>query len=250
VFFLLWIGSLVLRDASLVDRYWGAGFVLIAWISFLNIDAPHGRAILIAVLVTIWGLRLSTYLTWRNWGHGEDRRYAEMRRRSGGSFAMSSLVKVFSLQAILLWIIALPVQVGISQVSTWSTHNFLGIAIWTVGFAFEAIGDWQLARFKADPANTKKVMDHGLWRYTRHPNYFGECVLWWGLYLVAFDADTWWWTIIGPALLSFLLLRVSGVTLLEKTLSSSLYGYEDYVRETSAFIPWPPKSKASEASGT
>lgn len=243
VFVVIWATSLVLRDASIIDRYWGAGFVLIAWFSVLATAPPHGRATLIAALVTIWGLRLSVYLTWRNWGQGEDRRYLEMRNNNGGKFAIASLIKVFFLQAVLLWIIALPMQVGIYAASSWPLIAYVGVTLWVVGFAFEAIGDWQLARFKANPSNKGQVMKRGLWRYSRHPNYFGEFLLWWGLYLVAFDAQSWWWTIIGPALLSFLLLRVSGVTLLENSIRNRVDGYEDYVRATSSFVPWPPSDK-------
>jgi len=200
-----------------------------------------GRKWLIGALVTLWGLRLSLYILWRNWGKPEDLRYQKWRRESGRIWWWKSLFQVFVLQGVLMWIIAAPLlaaQQG--AVPTGLTLlDYVGAAIWLVGFFFEATGDLQLARFKADPRNKGKVMDRGVWRYTRHPNYFGDAAQWWGFYLIALAAGGWW-TIFSPILMTLLLLRVSGVALLEQTLETRP-GYKEYVERTSAFIPWPPR---------
>jgi steroid 5-alpha reductase family enzyme len=155
------------------------------------------------------------------------------------------LFTVFGLQGALMWIISLPIQVGISQDQDWHPARAIGLLLWIAGLFFETVGDFQLARFKADPQNQGRVMNRGLWRYTRHPNYFGDFLVWWGFYFVAAESGSWWWTIIGPLLMSFLLIRVSGVRLLESSLRSRVAGYEDYVRDTSAFFPLPPKQSSS-----
>ena len=235
-----WIISVVVKDASIVDLVWGLGFVLVAWAAFITIGDPGPRRWLLVVLTSIWGLRLSGYLTWRNLGKGEDYRYQEMRKKAPDIFWLKSLFTVFLLQGVLMWVVSLPVQAGQVPEPTLGWLDWIGVAAWAVGIFFESVGDVQLARFKADPANKGKVMDGGLWRYTRHPNYFGDFMVWWGLYLIALSAGAWW-TIVGPALMSFLLLRVSGVALLEKTISSRREGYEEYVRRTNAFFPGPPK---------
>jgi steroid 5-alpha reductase family enzyme len=247
---LLWLVSLATRDASIVDILWGPGFVLVAWVVFAWAaanDLPAGgeaRRLLLAVLVTVWGLRLGGYLALRNLGKGEDYRYAAMRRKAGGHFWIISLFKVFLLQGLLLWVVSLPVQAG--QLPSASDRlgplAFAGVAVWVTGVFFEAVGDWQLARFKADPTNKGKVMDRGLWRYTRHPNYFGDFMVWWGLYLIALDGRGTWWAIAGPLVMSFLLLRVSGVAMLEKTIGARRPGYDEYVGRTSAFFPRPPRT--------
>lgn len=240
----VWATSLPLRDVSIIDIFWGAGFVLVAWLSLLLAGEPSARAAVVVGLVTAWGGRLSVYLAWRNWGKPEDKRYAKMRVRHGARFPLVSLATVFALQGALLWVISLPVQVGVATASGWSWLSTLGVLLWAVGLFFETVGDAQLARFKADPNNRGRVMNSGLWRYTRHPNYFGDFLVWWGLYLTALTPGTWWWTIVGPLLMSVLLLRVSGVTLLENSLKDRLDGYEDYKRRTSAFIPLPPRKKS------
>jgi steroid 5-alpha reductase family enzyme len=187
-------------------------------------------------------VRLAGYLARRNIGKGEDPRYVAMRRHYGASWPLRSLVQVFVLQGVLMWLISLPVQAAERSSGGgplgWS--DALGAALTLTGVAFEATGDAQLARFKADPANRGKVMDRGLWRYTRHPNYFGDFLVWWGLYALAVASGNAW-TVLSPALMSFLLLRVSGVTLLEKSMRARP-GYDDYVRRTSAFFPWPPRA--------
>jgi steroid 5-alpha reductase family enzyme len=241
----LWVVSLVRRDASIVDMFWGLGFVVIAWLSLYQAGQSSARSLLLTLLVSLWGLRLSAYLTWRNLGKPEDYRYVAMREKHGKRFPIVSLVTVFGLQGLLMWIISLPIQVGIVTAHDWHPVVAIGIVCWLTGLTFEAVGDYQLARFKADPANSGSVMNQGLWRYTRHPNYFGDFLVWWGFYLVALESTSWWWTIIGPLLMSFLLIRVSGVRLLESSLRSRVAGYEDYVRKTSAFFPFPPKQSSS-----
>jgi len=241
---LVWLGSLWRRDASLVDRFWGAGFVVLgAWYWATAPEASSGwgyRAVLFA-LVAVWGIRLSAYLTWRNWGHGEDYRYRAMRARGGPRWPWVNLVTVHWLQATILWFVSLPLLVGLRSTGPVSMPLvWLGVAVWAVGFYFEARGDWDLARFRADPANRGRVFDTGVWRYTRHPNYFGDAAVWWGLYLVATAAGAAL-TLVSPVVMTLLLLKVSGVALLEKKLVETKPQYREYVRRTSAFLPRPPK---------
>jgi steroid 5-alpha reductase family enzyme len=237
----LWGVSLLRRDASIIDIFWGLGFVLVAWNS-LNISGVSSpRTLLLVLLISVWGLRLSSYLAWRNLGKPEDYRYAAMREHHGKRFPLVSLLTVFVLQGALMWIISLPFQVGIVRIQEWNVLATVGVVLCAVGVFFEAVGDYQLARFKANPGNKGRVMDKGLWRYTRHPNYFGDFLVWWGFYLLAAEPRSWWWTIIGPLLMSWLLIRVSGVRLLETSLRSRVTGYAAYVGSTSAFFPLPPK---------
>lgn len=240
----LWIVSLKLANASIVDPFWGMGFVIVIGVScFLN-TPMNERVTLLVVLISIWGLRLSTFLFWRNGGHGEDRRYAAMRAYHGKRFWWVSLLTVFILQALILWFVSMPLQMTAAYRVEESLNgiDYFGMAFWLVGICFESIGDWQLARFKANPANSGKVMDRGLWRYTRHPNYFGDFCVWWGIYLIAVAGGAWW-TIGSPLLMSIFLLYVSGVTLLEKAIVERRPGYSEYIRRTNAFFPGPPKSK-------
>ncbi len=239
-----WLISVALKDASIVDILWGAGFVVVVWVAFAVGDGYDGRKWLITILASLWGLRLSIYLFWRNHGKGEDYRYQAMRRHWGPRFPIISLFTVFGLQGVLMYVISMPLQVA--QLSgtpgELTLLDFLGTAIFAIGLAFESIGDFQLARFKADPANAGKVMDRGLWRYTRHPNYFGDAIVWWGLFIVAI-AEPWNLLVIfSPIIMTVLLTRVSGVPLLEKSLSKRREGYDEYIRRTSSFIPMPPKS--------
>lgn len=243
VLVVLWCLSLKLRNASIVDIFWGCGFVLIAWVSLSASGRLSSKPLILTILVSVWGLRLAGYLAWRNIGKPEDYRYAAMRERHGKRFPVVSLFTVFGIQGLLMWIIALPLQVGISQSQDWHPLTAIGVILWIAGLLFEAVGDYQLASFKADAANDGRVMNRGLWRYTRHPNYFGDFLVWWGFYMVAIESDSWWWTIIGPLVMSFLLIRVSGVRLLESSLRKRVGGYEEYVRDTSAFFPLPPKRK-------
>lgn len=245
---LLWLLSLVLKDSSIVDPFWGGGFVLANWVYFaLTPDGFAGRKWLISILVTIWGLRLSFYLLWRNWGKGEDFRYQKFRQDAGAKYWWYSYFQVFLLQGVLLWIISAPLLAAqISPTPDMLTVlDFLAVLVWGIGFFFEAAGDFQLARFKGDPANRGKVLDQGVWRYTRHPNYFGDSAQWWAYYLMALAAGGWW-TVFGPIIMTILLLRVSGVMLLEKTLTTTKPGYTEYVESTSAFVPWFPRKKARE----
>lgn len=238
-----WVVSLLRRDASIVDIMWGAGFVVIAWVAFFAGDGYEGRRWLITLLTTAWGMRLSIYLYRRNHGLPEDYRYQAMRRNWGARFPLMSLITVFGLQGALMWLVSLPVQVA--QLSgtpgSFTVLDVLGASVFAAGLLFEAVGDAQLARFKADPASAGRVMDRGLWRYTRHPNYFGDALVWWGLFLVA-AAEPWaLLTVFSPALMTWLLTRVSGVALLERSLKKRREGYDDYIARTSAFIPRPPR---------
>ena len=194
------------------------------------------------MLTVLWGLRLSMYLLWRNWGHGEDRRYQAMRAHQGQRFWWLSLLTVFWLQAAILWFVSLPVQVTAvtDDAGPIGWLDAIGGALFLVGFGFETVGDWQLARFKRDPANRGQVMDRGLWRYTRHPNYFGDACVWWGLFLIAACGGAWW-TILSPVVMTTLLLKVSGVSLLEKSITERRPEYAAYQARTNAFFPGPPR---------
>jgi steroid 5-alpha reductase family enzyme len=202
------------------------------------------RLLLLGIIVTLWGLRLSLYILSRNAGKGEDFRYAKWRAEAGMSWWWRSFFKVFLLQGVLMWIIAIPLVAAHTgdAASPLKCLDYAGAALWLVGFIFEAGGDWQLARFKADPANKGKLMTTGLWSVTRHPNYFGDAAQWWGFYLIAASSGALW-TVFSPIIMTYLLMKVSGVVMLEKTLNESKPGYADYIARTSAFIPWLPKKK-------
>ena len=238
---LTWLLSLYLRNVSIVDSLWSLMFALLAFTDALVMHRFGPRSILVLVLVSVWALRLSGYITARNWGHGEDRRYQAIRARNQPHFGLKSVYLIFALQALMAWVISLPLYGAIANPTPLGIFDLLGAAAWLVGFIFEAGGDWQLAQFKANPANHGKVMDRGFWRLTRHPNYFGEFAMWWGFYLIALGGGAWW-SVVGPLLMSFLLLRVSGVTLLEKDIGERRPQYADYIRRTNAFFPGPPKS--------
>lgn len=233
-----WLVSLVIRDASIVDIVWGLGFVLVGWIALWT-GGDDARSWLVAVLTSIWGLRLAGYLAWRNLGKGEDYRYQAMRRKYGPRFPIVSLFVVFGLQGVLMWVVSLPVQAA--HGGDIGAVDWLGIGLFALGLFFETTGDLQLAAFKRDPVNKGKVLNTGLWRYTRHPNYFGDFCVWWGLYLIAVAGGAWW-TVAGPIVMTALLMKYSGAGLLEKTIGSRRPGYEEYVRTTNAFFPGPPKS--------
>lgn len=241
----VWALSVGIRNSSIADTFWGIGFVLVAWITFAGADGYLWRRLLIALLVTVWGLRLAFHIGMRSRGEGEDRRYQAWRRQYGEKFWWVSLFTVFLLQGVLLWVISLVAQVGQASPKPdrliWLDGT--GLLLWSVGFYFEAVGDYQLAAFKKNPENRGSVMDHGLWRYTRHPNYFGECLMWWGIFVVTLATPGSLWTIVSPLTVTFLLLKVSGVTLLEKNMVERRPQYLEYQRRTSAFIPWFPKEK-------
>lgn len=239
---LTWLISLPIRNTGIVDIVWGFGFCVVAVTTRASADGVAGRQNLLTGLTVLWGLRLAGYLAWRNIGKPEDYRYAAMRRRAGARWPVQSLVTVFALQGLLLFVVALPIQ--LAQTTKSPSPGWLagvGAALWLVGFIFESVGDFQLARFKGDPANAGRVMDRGLWRYTRHPNYFGDAVAHWGLFLVALSTPHGWLTALSPALMTFLLLRVSGVALLERSIGKRRPEYAEYQRRTSAFFPLPPK---------
>jgi steroid 5-alpha reductase family enzyme len=240
-----WLVSLPGRNVTVVDSLWGLGFVLIAWVTFALADGYWGRRWLIAVLITLWGLRLCAYLSYRNWGKGEDPRYGQWRQASGDRFWIVSLFKVFWLQALFLWVIALVVQ--LPQMAPQPAHltgwDGFGAAVFLIGFACESIADRQLQRFKADLANQGQVMDRGLWRYSRHPNYFGECLIWWGMFFIALAVPGGGWTLISPVIITLVLLKMTGVPLTERTTMERRPGYRDYMRRTSTFIPWFPKKE-------
>jgi len=237
---LSWLISLVRQDVSIVDTLWPLMFIIAALVYSAAIPSPGPRTTLLLILVNLWALRLAGYITWRNWGEPEDRRYQEIRRRNEPNFAYNSLYLVFGLQAFLAWIISLPLLGGITAQSPVGLLDGVGVLLWLTGMAFEAGGDCQLARFKADPANRGQVMDRGLWRYTRHPNYFGDFCVWWGFYLIALAGGAWW-SIVSPLLMSFFLLKVSGVALLEKDIGERRPAYRDYRARTNAFFPGPPR---------
>jgi steroid 5-alpha reductase family enzyme len=238
-----WVLSLVLRDVSIVDVAWGLGFVAVAWVAFATGDGCLGRRLLLAVLTTLWGLRLAAYIARRKLRHpGEDPRYGAWREKWGARFPLVSLFTVFGLQAVLVWVVSLPLQGAATSADRLGALDWIGVAVWAVGLACEATGDAQMARFKADPGNRGRIMDRGLWRYTRHPNYFGDFTVWWGLYLIALSAGAWW-TLPGPLVITLLLTRVSGKDHLERSMADRP-GYADYVARTSGFVPLPPRSSS------
>jgi steroid 5-alpha reductase family enzyme len=247
-----WMVSVLKRDVSIVDSSWSLMFLAMtlaytvpAWLQ----GELGARALLLLLLVSIWAVRLSAYISWRNWGEGEDRRYQAIRRRHEPGFAFKSLYLVFGLQGLLAWFISLPLLAAASGSTPLGALDAIAVLLWLTGFGFETIADAQLAAFRSKPQNRDKVLDRGLWRYSRHPNYFGECTLWWGFYLLAVAAGGWW-SFPAPLLMTFLLLRVSGVALLERDISDRRAAYRDYVQRTNAFIPGPPKaSGATRGSG-
>jgi steroid 5-alpha reductase family enzyme len=204
-------------------------------------DGPTPRARIMLALVAFWALRLCIYITVRNHGHGEDIRYQVIRARNQPYFEFKSLYIVFLFQAALAAVVSLPLLAITNGGATLGLLDYVGIAVVIFGALFETIGDWQLSHFKADPSNNGRVMDQGLWRYTRHPNYFGECCVWWGFYLMALSSGGWW-SIVGPLVMTALLLKVSGVALLEKTIVKRRPEYVEYIKRTNAFIPGPRKN--------
>ncbi|MGD9906128.1 MAG: DUF1295 domain-containing protein [Vicinamibacterales bacterium] len=241
LFAALWLASLPLKNASIVDMWWGPAFVVAgaAYAGAAPQVGPRGLAIL--ALVLAWALRLAWHIGRRNLGHGEDPRYAAWRTRHGDRWWWRSLVQVFLLQATVAWVVSWPIGAAVAgdRAPFPTAWDALGLVVAVVGLVVETVADAQLRRFKRT-APRGAVCDVGLWRYSRHPNYFGESVVWWGVFLVAAGAGAWW-TVVSPLLMTWLLLRVSGVTLLEAGLSASKPGYAEYVRRTSAFVPWPPK---------
>ncbi len=238
----VWAVSVRLRDASIIDAFWSLGFVIIAWVAYFQGEGGTAPQRVLLALVTLWGVRLAVYIAWRNHGHDEDRRYQAMRAARGPAFWWQSLFRVFYLQGALMLFIAAPLVVGLGASRTgWQWTDFVGLGLWLIGFVLEAVGDAQLARFKRRSDTSGKVLDQGLWRYTRHPNYFGAAVLWWGYFAFALATPWGIWTLPAPVLMLVLLLRVSGVALLEKDIAERRPAYRDYIERTNAFVPWFPR---------
>ena len=241
LFTALWLVSLLVRNSSIVDMWWGPGILLIGVTYAVTSNSAGDRDSVVVGLLALWAVRLAWHIGARNIGHGEDFRYAKWRRERGASWWWFSYFKVFILQAVIAWIISMPLYFAIAAPAParFTAWDAAGAMLFAIGFVFEAIGDEQLRRFKNDPANKGRVLDTGLWRYTRHPNYFGEALLWWGFGLFGVAAGGYA-GLIGPAIMTFLLIRVSGVSLLEQTLKESKPEYHDYIRRTSSFLPMPP----------
>lgn len=247
----LWLISIAIKDVSFIDSFWAIGFVVIAGATFLLADGATQRKALILAVTAVWGLRLGGYLYWRWRKEGPDKRYVALLGKAPGSPHIHSLKNVFLIQGVLLWIVSLPVQLGQipAEPEAVGLLGWGGLALAALGFFFESVGDWQMAAFKGDPANAGKVMDRGLWRYTRHPNYFGDACVWWGLFLIAAETGVGAISAIGPAVLTWLLVKWSGAALLERRLKRSRPGYDDYIARTSGFIPMPPKKTAAALGG-
>ncbi len=240
----LWLVSIRIKDASIIDIAWGPACALPAILTLLRLDAPGSRAFLLTALVSLWAARLAIYLGRRNLGHGEDIRYQKMRAAQGSdaAFARWSLPRVYWLQGVIAWVVSLPVQWGQFGDAPLGALAAIGVFVFAVGLAFETIGDYQLAAFKADPASKGKLMTGGLWRWTRHPNYFGDAAVWIGLTLVALESPLGAYTIASPVVMTFFLVFISGKALTERMMEKKYPEYADYKRRTSGFIPWPPKS--------
>lgn len=239
----LWLTSLARRDASIADTFWGPGFVLLAVVYAASTNGWGVRSDFVLVLVAAWGIRLGVHIHRRNRGRAEDPRYAAWRDRTGPAFWWKSLFSVFLLQGAIMWVVSAPLLMALaSEVPRGVTaFDVAGTVLWSIGFAFEAIGDAQLRSFKRDPSNEGAVLNSGLWRYTRHPNYFGDATLWWGFYVLAAGVPGGAWTLFSPLFMTGLLVGVSGVSLLEKGMRESKPSYADYVARTSAFFPLPPR---------
>ena len=248
----LWLVSVRIRDSSIVDLFWGLGFAVIAWATLWRSGGVSPRAFLLVLLTTVWSLRYSWHVWRRNIGHGEDYRYASMREATeakGRSWATRSLYVVFLLQGVIMWLVSLPVQFGqlYAEPITLGWPAMAGLALWIIGVLFEAVGDAQLKRFRRNPENRGTVLQTGLWRYTRHPNYFGNACLWWGIWLCAMEVDAAAWAFLSPVLMTWALLKFSGVPILEKHMAATRPGYADYMKRTSMFFPLPPKKAAAHS---
>ncbi|MGH2915314.1 MAG: DUF1295 domain-containing protein [Solirubrobacteraceae bacterium] len=241
----VWATSVALEDASIVDVAWGPALALVALVAALAGGGDATRRWLLLGLTCVWGGRLALHIATRKLRErGEDRRYAQMRSRHPTGFALWSLVAVFALQGAVALIVSLPLQVSARRGGVPVGDYVPGLALFAAGLVFEVLGDEQLRRFRADRTNVGRVMDRGLWRYTRHPNYFGDACVWWGLWLIVAPSDGAWWTFVGPLLMTVLLVRVSGKGLLERDIGDRRPGYADYVRRTSGFVPLPPREEA------
>jgi steroid 5-alpha reductase family enzyme len=244
--FTLWL-AMRMEKLTIVDTAWGLGFITVAVVSLVVTgygDGMPGPQMFLFLLVLIWGARLAIHLQMRNSGKGEDPRYRQLAEADGRPFAQVALRRVFIPQGVAMWLVATPVMVGMNNEGTGTVQAWLGFGVWAVGMVFETVGDWQLVSFKNDPDNEGKVMDRGLWQYTRHPNYFGDACVWWGIWIVAASSWAGVASIVGPIAMTVFLTRVTGVPLNEKGMRESKPGYDEYVRRTSSFIPMPPKKQA------
>lgn len=238
---LTWMVSVARRDVSIVDSLWSLMILLCVGVYLASSGANGARSLLVLTLVAVWALRLSLHIAVRNHGEPEDRRYQAIRNNNQPHFWLKSLYLVFLLQGFLAWVVSLSGVAAVAGQAPLGPLDYAGITLWLAGMFFEVVGDWQLARFQRSEDSKGRVLDTGLWRYTRHPNYFGEALLWWGIYLMALSAGAWW-SVVAPLLMTVLLLRVSGVSLLEKDISERRPEYRDYISRTNAFIPGPPKA--------
>lgn len=236
-----WVLSIFRKDVSFVDSLWSLFFLAAAAVFAIAADPLSTKGKVVLVLVALWALRLSIYITARNWGQPEDYRYRSIRANNEPGFVFKSFYIVFGLQGVLAWLVALPLLPAITSAHELNWIDGVAATLWVIGFIFEAGGDYQLSRFKARADSKGQVLDTGLWRYTRHPNYFGDFCIWWSFYLFAVASGAWW-SIASPLLMSILLLKVSGVAMLEKTISERRPEYADYIRRTNAFLPGPRRT--------
>jgi steroid 5-alpha reductase family enzyme len=240
-FFSIFIIGQIMKDNSIVDIGWGSGFVISAIYTFIRYDNSGLKGILITLAIILWGSRLTYHIAKRNIGKQEDYRYVKMRKRWGDKLVLiKAFLNVYFLQLVIQYIVTLPVIYGNTGYQQLSWFNYVGIVVWGIGFFFEAFGDYQLKQFKKNPANKGKIMDKGLWSLTRHPNYFGDSAMWVGIFLIAITDWKGIWIIVGPTLMTFFLVFVSGVRLLEKKYKGR-EDYENYKMRTSSFIPLMPK---------
>lgn len=243
-----WVYSLITKNVTIADSLWGLGFIVIAWLTFFRAEGFPARKAILTVLVTLWGLRLFLHMFTRSRDKPEDPRYGEWRKKHGESFWIISLFKVFLVQALFQWLISLGVQYG--QISTTPSHltalDVSGLIIWLVGFVIETLADRQLKEFLADTANKGRIMNRKLWKYSRHPNYFGESLMWWGIFISVLSTPWGVWTIVSPLLITYTLLNLTGVSLMEETQFSGNAEYQQYIRQTSSFIPWFPKKNGKK----
>ncbi len=230
-----WLISLVKKDVSVVDSLWSLFFIIACIFFFNELDSLSLRAQILTIMVIVWGLRLAAYITIRHWGHEEDHRYQTIRENNNPGFKYKSLYLIFGFQTVIAWIIAMPLFYGMNTNAAFGWLDFLGIVLWFIGMFFEVVGDYQLWKFKGDASNKGKILTTGLWQFTRHPNYFGEFLIWWGYFCIAISSGAYW-IVISPLLMSFLLLKFSGVVHLENTMKVR-QGYEDYMNNTNAFFP-------------
>lgn len=237
-----WVISLKRKNVTIADSLWGLGFIIIVCITIIQSDGFLARRVIVTSAVIIWGLRLFIHITKRGLGKPEDPRYTEWRKEYGDRFPVVSLFRVFLVQGLFMWLIALSIQVALlfPQPESFTIADYAGLGIWIIGFIIESSADRQLAQFIKDPVNMGRVMRYKLWKYSRHPNYFGESVMWWGIYIIACSSEYGFLTVISPILITYTLLKITGVSLMEETMFKGNAEYEEYKRTTSSFFPWFP----------